>query len=1043
MLNRLNNNNGKGSNAVTNKQIKELQADVAQLRTDVDQQDIDIASIESALDEKVSKAEQAIEVDTALVKADTVKVDFIDSKDESDITVNKPVTVNGNVSGQEASFTKVSVNGVDIVDDLNSKVSCAITDASNAACTANDAVSCADCTQSELNSYKAAQALETNTVAANIGTANVTYSTSTESLTVRSCAEINELTAQVVKAKAELMNAFIEPTEKDATDFYQFHLPAGFNGKARFVGTDESGEVLFSAVIDATFSSTGSNDREGTALVIHSGLTKYDFYQVLRRKDIDQISFITQSNIKRLSYSYENYDKEDEPSYDIWTNLTDNGPDYTLYNTKYTAEHSDQVIVFGNEDTLNGGLTVFGTFQATAFEVPESEVTNVFVKNQIHGGYECETGEYTTQGTSGGVITYNQRELSGECNVSWINGCPRQIVRKGVCYDKDAYDNECSYLTFETVETKDTSTGIYNPDDNSDKLFDEAGLAAYNGVTCAGNYPINHLGDNTCVHGRIQTAGDIRAQGQIVSEDDVVVHGDLFVDGTTHIVDTEEVQSSGDYQILRAGQPTGITSYAGTIIENYDGTDKHVFIGVDCCGEVRVGKNAQTAVATYTDISDYNSQYYDHLTQTTTTGPSGYMTNVDAAELDNVVYNSTTGNEIVPGYYHWEGVHYYGPLTIVSGKFDLGNIVTDASDIATLDALAQRRLVYYNSVTDNVLADIDINQPVLTRNESGNLSSNALLQWDATNRRADAINMPVNDKTVLSACVVGGNVDHYEWTDEIAKANGTNHCDQYCLNYFTADVNLQVLLTNANVNPTPATAQEGRSANCPFTFNPRTGVVCAAEFCGHFSGAVSFDDVYPVGTVYMNYCRTTIPFSQGTWCPLNNTFLRATTTQSCVSCTGGADTKTLAVCNLPAHCHSITNHCHSGTVGSHAHCVNLGTTDRSGTTYACWQIRVPVKSGDNTCVLWTPDTYGNAYICSANAEITYERCNDGFQAARKYRICVNQSHTHSVVGTTCGCQPSFTGGGMCSSVNTGNTGNGCSFDIKPYYTNVAMWYRRA
>ena len=47
MLNRLNNNNGKGSNAVTNKQIKELQDAVSQLRTDVDQQDVDIALIDS------------------------------------------------------------------------------------------------------------------------------------------------------------------------------------------------------------------------------------------------------------------------------------------------------------------------------------------------------------------------------------------------------------------------------------------------------------------------------------------------------------------------------------------------------------------------------------------------------------------------------------------------------------------------------------------------------------------------------------------------------------------------------------------------------------------------------------------------------------------------------------------------------------------------------------------------------------------------------------------------------------------------------------
>ena len=53
MLNRLNNTNGKGSNAVVNKQIKDLQDAVAQLRTDVDQQEIDIASTRTEIYPKV------------------------------------------------------------------------------------------------------------------------------------------------------------------------------------------------------------------------------------------------------------------------------------------------------------------------------------------------------------------------------------------------------------------------------------------------------------------------------------------------------------------------------------------------------------------------------------------------------------------------------------------------------------------------------------------------------------------------------------------------------------------------------------------------------------------------------------------------------------------------------------------------------------------------------------------------------------------------------------------------------------------------------
>ena len=516
MLHKLNNTNGKVSNAVVNKQIKDLQEAVTQLRTDVDQQEIDIASIDSALDDKVSKAEQAAEVNTASLKAGNAKIDFIESKDEDDVSINDNLNVNGNISAGEASFTKVNVNGVDIVDDLNGKVSCARTDAANAVCTANDALSCACNVGSDLVQHEVDVRQCVNTVDLKVDSSFTGKDGYMDTLSVAQKAVVNELASDVQNSRAIINkdDSFIEPTYKDGSDFYQFHLPTKFLGRARFVGVDSAGEVCFSAIIDTAFSNSINQDREGTALIIHSGVTKWDFYQILRRKDRDQLSFITRSNIVKLYYHYDNLDKTEAPTYEIHPNLTDNSPDYTLYQTVYTAEHSDQVVILGNEDTLNGGLTIFGTFYASAFEVPETEVANVRVKHQIYGGFECDTGEYTTCGTPGGLITYNQRDTSCECNVSWINGCPRQIVRKGVCYDKDAYDNECSYLEFESVIHETTE---YKPEIASDKLFDEASLAHYTG--CASDetdptaeiYPIVNIGDCSCVHGQIQVQDKIIA----------------------------------------------------------------------------------------------------------------------------------------------------------------------------------------------------------------------------------------------------------------------------------------------------------------------------------------------------------------------------------------------------------------------------------------------------------------------------------------------------------------------------------------------------
>lgn len=890
MLNRLNNTNGKGSNAVVNKQIKDLQDAVTQLRTDVDQQETDIASIDSALDNKVSKAEQAAEVDTASLKAGNAKIDFIESKDEDDVSINDNLNVHGNVSANEASFTKVNVNGVDIVDDLNSKVSCARTDAANAVCTANDALSCACNVQTCLDAYKTAQALQTNTVEANIGCARVSCSVETPALTVTSCAEIIDLTSQTIKAKAELMDAFVEPTEKDPTDFYLFLLPPKFQGRVHLVAYDTNDDVAFSATIDTSFSdrvSSALGDREGTGILIHSGVTKWDFYQLLRRKDQDRLAFITQANVKKLYYKYDNFDKTEEPIYEIYPNLTDEGPDYTLYDTIYTAEHSDQVVIYGSEETLNGGLTVFGTFYATAFEIPETEVTNVRVKHQIYGGYDCDVGEYTTCGTRGGLITYSDCPGLPEEVVTWINGCPRQVVRKGVCECVDGYGKECSQLCFEDVKTVDSVTCKFIPD-QTDSLFDEKALAGYEGettLTGVDQYPIKHLNCNTCVHGCIEVldnaivcskvitnciesdtgchlgllakanlllssvcdtcvsavnyteditgdkssnicggvttiivcdrntvisgndteritgqktfnlnddfnvnscsaninsceftninsccgtvvnapetiiccktcidelhvkcvAGDLTANGdiranQLIADNDVVVHGDLYVEGTTTTTSESQVTSTGDFIVVRENNPAAMASntYAGLVVNNYDGNGSMSTITSDEHGEWRVSDSSSATSTTYTDISNYKGNWYDHLTQTTVTGPSGILSNVSALELASTVYNTTAGTETVVGYYHKSGSDWFGPVTVVNGKFDLGSLVSDATDIAALNVLTASDLVYYNTVTDTQI-DNTTNEPLMTRDEAANMSDGNPMVWDATDRKAVAI----------------------------------------------------------------------------------------------------------------------------------------------------------------------------------------------------------------------------------------------------------------------------------------------------------------
>ena len=123
-------------------------------------------------------------------------------------------------------------------------------------------------------------------------------------------------------------------------------------------------------------------------------------------------------------------------------------------------------------------------------------------------------------------------------------------------------------------------------------------------------------------------------------------------------------------------------------------------------------------------------------------------------------------------------------------------------------------------------------EPVLTRNESGNLSDKALLQWDADYKRADTINMPTTDKTVLTARVLAGNLDHYEWSDSIAKA------DCVCTNATIVSADRRLILGEAAESATTY-GKIYVSRNCNATFNPATGVLSATCFCGNATSATT------------------------------------------------------------------------------------------------------------------------------------------------------------------------------------------------------------
>ena len=227
----------------------------------------------------------------------------------------------------------------------------------------------------------------------------------------------------------------------------------------------------------------------------------------------------------------------------------------------------------------------------------------------------------------------------------------------------------------------------------------------------------------------IKIEDDLSVGGEAIFADDVAVHGDLYVTGTTTTTSEAQVSSSGNYIVTRDNNnsPMGIGQYSGLAVNNY-ATGKIATITSDNEGTWRISDSATATATTFTNISAYNGVYYSGISQTTTVGPTGILTDVDADELASVVLNGTN-------YYHQSGSDWFGPITLVNNSLNSGSIVTDATLIATLNSLTKNDLVYYRSVVSKTI-DASTNQPLLTRSESSGLVNNDILVWNSSEEKA-------------------------------------------------------------------------------------------------------------------------------------------------------------------------------------------------------------------------------------------------------------------------------------------------------------------
>ena len=205
-------------------------------------------------------------------------------------------------------------------------------------------------------------------------------------------------------------------------------------------------------------------------------------------------------------------------------------------------------------------------------------------------------------------------------------------------------------------------------------------------------YPITHLGDSSVVHGKLAVEDDTVIDGT------VAIKGDLWVDGTTHTVDEEEVVSQADTITLRANNNSSLGSnLSGLVINKYNGTDD-LGIVADSDGTLRVGTGTGTETC-YPTIS------YDYVNNKWYTDPEDITT------------------EVTP----------------------VGNLTSWAS---------KEKEEPFTTYTDAVftLFDKTTLEPVMTRDESVDMTDGQIVCWDSTGNKAKTTNC-ISDNVTFAKCV--------------------------------------------------------------------------------------------------------------------------------------------------------------------------------------------------------------------------------------------------------------------------------------------------
>ena len=230
-------------------------------------------------------------------------------------------------------------------------------------------------------------------------------------------------------------------------------------------------------------------------------------------------------------------------------------------------------------------------------------------------------------------------------------------------------------------------------------------------------------------------------------------------------------------------------------------------------------------------------------------------------------------------------------------------------------------------------------------------------------------------------------------------------------------------------------------------------------------------DAYPVGSYYISSVSTSpATLFGGTWVQVQDRMIIAAGTKYSAGtltnpATGGSETKSLVIANIPSHAHTFTtssagNHTHtvSGSTqsaGAHTHGVS-GTTGGAGShSHTRGDMNITGAFHGENETYWTE----GAFTCTGGGFANQSEGNNGnkndvyFDASRSWTgsTSIAANHTHSFSATT-GSAGSHThtisisvgqAGAHTHSGTTGGTGNGTAFNVMNPYIVAYVWRRTA